>query len=144
MKVVKSSVKSVLTTRQRLYAEARELGLTQKAAAIKAGCPEKSAEAAGCRLEKHANVIEHRARLVAAKESPSQLHAENLTTDPLSWLETFIANPLKDDKLKVQVALGLLPYKHKKLGDQGKKDQQQEQALVVARGRGRAALTVVK
>lgn len=136
MEVVDKPVDRVLTIRQRLFAEARVLGLSMTDAAIKAGCPEKSARKAGSRLDKHPAVKAAIARLEAAKADPRSVPPEEVTTDPKEHLQAILKNPLADPKLKLEAAKALLPYVHKKLGDQGKKEQQQERAGEVA-GRGR-------
>ena len=53
----------MLTQQQRLYAEFRKEGLGKRAAAIAAGCPDKTAAQAGSRYEKNAGVQAHMRRL---------------------------------------------------------------------------------
>jgi phage terminase small subunit len=52
--------------------------------------------------------------------------------DPLAWLEKAMNNPRLDPKLRTDAAKALLPFKHAKLGEVGKKQQQKEKAGVVA------------
>lgn len=54
------------------------------------------------------------------------------TTDPAVFLERAMNNPKLDEKLRVDAAKALLPFKHAKLGETGKKDQQKKNAKEVA------------
>lgn len=133
-----------LTKQQRDYAEARFNGATIKEAALLAGCPAKSASQAGSRLEKHPNVIAHLGRL-KTKESdekpeagrdpiaPGQL--DDFYEDPKDLLRQVMNNKFEDTKVRLQAAVALLPYEHKKLGESGKKESSDEAAKGAAKGR---------
>lgn len=66
-----------LTDKKRRYAAARLAGKGIKAAAIEAGCPEKTAAQAGSRYEKDADVIAHMGRLRAAGAEDSGAESVN-------------------------------------------------------------------
>ena len=66
----------MITQQQRLYAEFRKEGLGKRAAAIAAGCPEKTAAQAGSRYEKNAGVQAHMRRLGFEPEVGSTVKKE--------------------------------------------------------------------
>lgn len=140
----------MLSVRQRLFAEAREQGLGITASAIQAGCPEKTAAQAGSRLDKHPAVIQHRERLrlgPPSAESRPQAVVEPQTKDPKEYLESVVASPTEDPRIKLEAAKALLPYTHKKLGDSGKKEQRRNAAAAGAEAgkfARRPRLSVVK
>lgn len=115
-------------------------------AAILAGCPEKSASQAGSRLEKHPNVIAYLARLkenesdnseVAGRDAPppGATGMGQFFDDPRDMLKHAMNNTLLEPKIRIQAAVALLPYEHKKLGETGKKEEQEGQAKTAAQGR---------
>ena len=55
--------------------------------------------------------------------------------DPMVLLERIIDNPLIDTKTRMEAAKALLPFKHQKLGEQGKKSAKQDAAAQAAGGR---------
>lgn len=63
---------------------------------------------------------------------PSDVFGDEETTDPVVFLERAMNNPKLDEKLRVDAAKALLPFKHAKLGETGKKDQQKKNAKEVA------------
>ena len=52
--------------------------------------------------------------------------------DPVHFLEAVMVNQTLDAKLRIDAAKALLPYKHHKLGEGGKKEQRNEAAKKVA------------
>ena len=70
----------MLTQQQRLYAEFRKEGLGKRAAAIAAGCPDKTAAQAGSRYEKNADVQDHMRRLGFEPEAEAALKKERPAT----------------------------------------------------------------
>lgn len=135
-----------LSDQQRKFAEARMNGLSIKDAAVFAGCPIKTASQAGSRLEKHPNVIAHLARLktkesdanpVAGRDAvaPSIANTMDFYEDPIEMLRHAMNDKMLDPKTRIQAAVALLPYEHKKLGESGKKEGQGEVAAGVAQGR---------
>lgn len=135
-----------LTEQQRKYAEARMSGLSVKNSALAAGCPEKTASQAGSRLEKHPNVVAHLSRL-KHKESdenpavgrdavdPVVASSMGFYEDPMEMLRHAMNDRLLEPKMRIQAAVALLPYEHKKLGESGKKEDQAETAKGAVKGR---------
>lgn len=52
--------------------------------------------------------------------------------DPIEFLEAIMLAPDLDAKLRIDAAKALLPYKHPKKGESGKKEQRNEDAKKVA------------
>lgn len=52
--------------------------------------------------------------------------------DPLLFLSGLVEDENADIKARLDAAKAMLPYVHPKLGEQGKKDAQQEQAEALA------------
>lgn len=135
-----------LTEQQRRYAEARMDGLGIRDAAIFAGCPEKTASQAGSRLEKHPNVVAHLARLkhVESETVPGSGHdaappgvdpAADDFEDPKEFLKHAMNDRRADLKTRMQAAIALLPFEHQKMGETGKKQQRDNEAGDVVKGR---------
>lgn len=55
-----------------------------------------------------------------------------LHTDPKAFLLAVMNDPGTEAKVRVDAAKSLMPFMHKKLGENGKKDQAQEEAQKVA------------
>lgn len=121
-------------------------GLGIRDAAIFAGCPEKTASQAGSRLEKHPNVVAHLARLKQVESetvpgagqdaAPSgvPLDAE-FYDDPKELLRHAMNDRKLDPKTRIQAAVALLPFEHQKMGETGKKQQRDNDAGDVVKGR---------
>ncbi|MCP1646982.1 terminase small subunit [Pseudomonas nitroreducens] len=135
-----------LTEQQRKFAEARMEGLSIRESAISAGCPEKSASQAGSRLEKHPNVLAHLARLKSIESEtvpgsgrdapPAGVSlGDEFYDDPKDLLKQAMNDRRLDAKTRIQAAVALLPFEHQKLGEGGKKDQKQQEAGHVVKGR---------
>lgn len=134
------------TRQQRLYAEARFAGAGRREAALAAGCPDKTATQAAAKLEKHPNVIAHLARLKqvesdtlpgAGRDAPPpdvELGGE-FFDDPKELLRHAMNDRRLDPKTRIQAAVALLPFEHQKLGESGKKQQQEKAAVGAATGR---------
>lgn len=134
----------MLTEQQRKYAEARFSGLGKRDSALAAGCPEKTASQAGSRLEKHPNVMAHLARLngaesdavpSAGRDAQPVLPAGEFYENPIDFLRAMMNDRTEDRKMRLQAATALLPYTNQKLGEGGKKGQQEKAADGAARGR---------
>lgn len=123
-----------ITKQQRSYAEARHQGASKKDAAIAAGCPERTAAQAGCRLEKNPRVIAHIKRLESV-ESGSIPVNKSFVSDPKDFLRSHMNDPLADSKERLQAAIALLPYEHVKVGESGKKVQKESDAKEAVQGR---------
>ena len=129
-----------LTEKKKAFALAKRKGKDNKEAAILAGCPEKTASAAGARLAKDPDVIAYLERL--EKATPEQVvkhdikplttnttieSAKNLA-DPLEFLESVYSDPVEDMALRVRAAQAALPYVHGKVAEKGKKETKAETA----------------
>ncbi|HGF9306065.1 phage-like protein [Acinetobacter baumannii] len=129
-----------LTEKKKAFALAKRKGKDNKEAAILAGCPEKTASAAGARLAKDPDVIAYLERL--EKATPEQVvkhDVKPLTTnttiqaaknlaDPLEFLESVYSDPIEDMALRVRAAQAALPYVHGKVAEKGKKETKAETA----------------
>ena len=139
-----------LTGKKRAFADAVLAGFSNKEAAIRAGFSEKTASAAGSRNVKDPDVKayldQRRAAGGAAGAGAPALSplADNLvdiptTSDPMEFLTNVMNEPTVDLRIRTDVAKAMLPFKHKKLGEGGKKDQVGERAKSVAGRFGQAA-----
>ncbi|EPA9108496.1 MULTISPECIES: hypothetical protein [Acinetobacter calcoaceticus/baumannii complex] len=129
-----------LTEKKKAFALAKRKGKDNKEAAILAGCPEKTASAAGARLAKDPDVIAFLERLEEATPEQAVKHevkplttnttieaAKNLA-DPLAFLESVYSDPVEDMALRVRAAQAALPYVHGKVAEKGKKETKAETA----------------
>ncbi|MPW44812.1 terminase small subunit [Acinetobacter guerrae] len=129
-----------LTEKKKAFALAKQKGKDNKEAAILAGCPEKTASAAGARLAKDPDVIAYLERLdEATPEQVVKHEVKPLTTsttiqasknlaDPLEFLESVYSDPVEDMALRVRAAQAALPYIHGKVAEKGKKETKAETA----------------
>jgi phage terminase small subunit len=142
-----------LTDQKRRYAEARMAGATKKQSAITAGCPEKTASQAASRYEKDADVKSFMARKnklesaadpeeVATVSVPSSEidiqedpYIPRQAADPMEYLILVMNDMEADPKQRLDAAKSLLPYKHQKLEDAGKKKAAQDAAQQASTGR---------
>jgi phage terminase small subunit len=145
-----------LTGKKRAFADAKLAGLSNKDAAIAAGYSAATASAAGSRLVKDQEVVNYLAE--RTKEVRKRAEAKAPATpvgkpdrppfdlasllhhsDPKAFLKAVMNEPMVDIKQRVDAAKSLLPFEHKKLGEGGKKEQQDEAARKVAGRFGQAA-----
>jgi len=132
-----------LTGKKRAFADAVLAGFSNKEAAIRAGFSEKTASAAGSRNVKDPDVkayLDQRRTTGGggSANTPAPLpQADDLvdipsTTDPMEFLTNLMNEPAADIRIRADVAKALMPFKHQKLGEGGKKDQKNENAKKVA------------
>lgn len=133
---------SRMTTKQRLYADARMTGLTQKESAIQAGCPEKTAEQAGSRYDKHKNVLAYWQRMgfcietkertpnkpAVAKRADRIMKSKDYGELGLSFLAEIVENDLEDPKLRQDSAKFLAKYALDKANSKTVKEQKEDGA----------------
>ena len=129
-----------LTEKKKAFALAKQNGKDNKEAAILAGCPEKTASAAGARLAKDADVIAYLERIESATPEQVVKHeVKPLTTfgtiqnadqrdDPLEFLKSVWKDPVEDMALRVRAAQAALPYIHGKVAEKGKKETKEDAA----------------
>jgi len=132
-----------LTGKKKAFADAKLAGKSNKEAAIAAGYSEKTAAAAGARLVKDVNIA---AYIAAAKEAPGrkgktddQAPTFNLSeamqhSDPMAFLKAAMNDLKLDPRMRIDAAKAMLPYTHRKLGEEGKKDERQKAAENAAKG----------
>ena len=141
-----------LTGKKRAFADAVLAGLSNKEAAISAGFSEKTASAAGSRNVKDPDVkayLDQRrqpAAVAGPNASPPPSPGDDTieippTEDPVEFLTKVMNEPAADLRLRIDAAKAMLPFKHKKLGEGGKKDE--KEAAAKAAGTGRFGLRVV-
>lgn len=139
-----------LTGKKRAFADAVLAGLSNKEAAIHAGFSEKTASAAGSRNVKDPDVkayLEQRRQSApsAGQKATPTLSPDDVaidippTADPVEFLTNVMNEPAADLRLRIDAAKAMLPFKHKKLGEGGKKEQAGEKAKTVAGRFGQAA-----
>ena len=132
-----------LTGKKRAFADAVLAGFSNKEAAIRAGFSEKTASAAGSRNVKDPDVkayLEQRradgggevAKVALPPPPADNLVDIPLTDDPMEFLTKLMNEPSADIRIRADVAKAMLPFKHQKLGEGGKKDQKNENAKKVA------------
>ena len=132
-----------LTGKKRAFADAVLAGFSNKEAAIRAGFSEKTASAAGSRNVKDPDVkayLDQRRGTCATgganvpKPPPQADEVVDIpsTTDPMEFLTNLMNEPAADIRIRADVAKALIPFKHQKLGEGGKKDQKNEDAKKVA------------
>lgn len=132
-----------LTEQKRRYAAARLSGLSKKAAAIEAGCPEKTASQAASRYEKDHDVQAAMGRAVAAQpdkekhEPPvdQSPHIPAPAAEPLEFMRKMMNDLMADPKLRLDAAKSLASFTVVKPGEAGKKDQQADAAKQAGLGR---------
>src|SRR5699024_1405540 len=101
----------------------------------------------GSRLEKHPNVLAHLGRLkslesdampAAGRDAPTPGAAGvdgEFFEDPKDMLKHAMNDRHLDPKTRLQAAIALLPFEHQKLGESGKKEQQDKAAQAAGKGR---------
>lgn len=150
-----------LTPKKRAFIEAVREGASNRDAAIAAGCPEKTASAAGSRLAKDPDVIAELHKLNAlgggvksvkavkaepGEDAPVEQPVEAETPgfdlaqalghrDPKDFLLAVMNDLGTEPKLRVDAAKALMPFVHQRRGEGGKKEQAKEKAAQVAAGR---------
>lgn len=141
-----------LTGKKRLFADAVLAGSTNKEAAIAAGYSPATAAQSGSRMAKDpaiaAYLAENRGAAPAASPAPASARpaappkgdepargAEKRYSDPADFLMDQMNDDRLDPRDRRDAAKALMPFKHQKLGEGGKKDQKQDAAKTAARGK---------
>lgn len=135
----------MLTAQKRKFALALMSGMSQKDAAIKAGYSEKSARSKGSQLAKDPEVIafirrkksekievddepEYRRNVytpavnITEERSPSVSSSTDQFEDPMDFLKWVMNNTACEIDVRKDAAKAMLPFKHPKMGETGKKD----------------------
>jgi phage terminase small subunit len=150
-----------LTPKKRAFIDAVRGGASNRDAAVAAGCPEKSASAAGSRLAKDRDVVLELQKLnalypnaggVKAVKGPGDVEQPGLPEDeaapetfdlargighrdPKDYLLAVMNDLGSEAKLRVDAAKALMPFMHQRKGEGGKKDQAKEKAAGAAQGK---------
>ncbi|MBG4162172.1 terminase small subunit [Pseudomonas aeruginosa] len=124
-----------LTEQKRRYAAARMSGMGKKAAAIEAGCPEKTAAQAASRYEKDPDVqaamgrqLKVAEKKVAATSVDPDPYIPARSDDPLEFMRQMMNDLEADPKLRLDAAKALAGFTIAKPGEKGKKEERQEKA----------------
>lgn len=131
-----------LTEQKRRYAAARLSGLGKKAAAIEAGCPEKTAAQAASRYEKDPDVQAAMGRqLKAADAKVDSVSADpapyipDKSDDPLEFMRQVMNDLQADPKLRLDAAKSLAAFTVAKPGEKGKKEEKADAAKSAGKGK---------
>lgn len=129
-----------LTDKQQVFVTNKAAGVNNRDAAIAAGYAEGSADVAAHRLMKKPAII---AAIKAAKKSTPGGDAPTMPkasyTDPLDFLADVMNHPQLPIAMRADAAFKMLPYKHARIGETGKKQTKKDNAAVIARGRHKFA-----
>jgi len=130
-----------LVGKMRAFANALLAGKSKKDAAIAAGYSSKTASAAGTRLAKDVRVVAYlaeRQKAASAGEKaapalpPFDPSNPILYTDPMAFLTAAMNDGTIPEKQRIEAAKALLPFKHRRLGEGGKKQEREDAAKNVA------------
>jgi phage terminase small subunit len=141
-----------LTGKQQAFADAVLAGSSNKEAAIAAGYSAKTASPAGSRLVKDKAVAKYLAangwiapvgQKLATVKRPAEPTPEvaegsadyGYTDDPQVLLIAMMNDTGLDARVRGDFAKALMPFKHKKLGEGGKKEEKQEAAEKASTGK---------
>ena len=130
-----------LTGKMRVFADAILAGKSKKDAAIAAKYSAKTASAAGTRLAKDPRVVAYlaeRQKAAAPGEKPTPaappFDPSNpiLYTDPMAFLTAAMNDGTIPEKQRIEAAKALMPFKHRRLGEGGKKQEKEDAAKNLA------------
>ena len=131
-----------LTEQKRRYAAARLSGLGKKAAAIEAGCPEKTAAQAASRYEKDLDVQAAMGRTLKAQEARVEVstagcdpYIPGQSDDPLEFMRQVMNDLEAEPRLRLDAAKSLAAFTVAKPGEKGKKEEKADAAKQAGRGR---------
>ena len=124
-----------LTEQKRRYAAARLSGMGKKAAAIEAGCPDKTAAQAASRYEKDPDVQAAMGRQLKAADTKFDTVSADpdpyipaKSDDPLEFMRQVMNDLEADPKLRLDAAKSLAAFTVAKPGEKGKKEERADAA----------------
>lgn len=132
-----------LTVKQKAFVDHKIAGLNNSQAVIAAGYSATGAKQTAQGLLKHPKV---KAALRGAAKKPAKIDADELTNkvmprqkydDPITFLEDLMNHPAMPVAVRADAAKQLLPYKHARIGETGKKESKVERAKNVVKGKFR-------
>jgi phage terminase small subunit len=129
-----------LTDKQQAFVTNKAQGCTNRDAAISAGYAVGSASVAADKLMAMPAI---RAALKAAAKAPPGVETKTVNApamprakyaDPITFLEDVMNHQQLPVAMRADAAKQLLPYKHARMGETGKKQTKKENAQAIARG----------
>ena len=143
-----------LTKKQQEFVINKAAGVKNKEAAIAAGYSAKTADTIAARMMGLAHIKKAIAKakrdMRAGVTAKPDVHEDDLDTeakkrrmpkakyhDPIAFLEDVMNHKYLPVAMRADAAKQLLPYKHARIGEKGKKESAKERAGEIARGRGR-------
>jgi phage terminase small subunit len=130
-----------LTDGKHRFAVAKLDGKSNKEAAVAAGYSERTASQAGSRLVKDKDVLAYLERHALAGSPPARepgapprYEVVIEYSDPMEYLTHAMNDKMLEDKLRIQAARALIPFKHAKKGEAGKKEALLEAAKAAGGG----------
>jgi phage terminase small subunit len=138
-----------LTQKKKAFAQAKHDGADNRQAALFAGYSQESASQAGSRLAKDSDVISHIEQLANVKAQPKNVKAalpeQTAATevkraafaceDPMDKLMEYMN--CGDPEVEFEAAKVLMPYKHGKVAEKGKKETKADEAKNAAKSGGK-------
>lgn len=131
-----------LTVKQRKFVQAKLQGKSNKDAAIEAGYSERSAGMMGSQLMQNPTIKVCLDSLIqsdlgdggASMPLVSAVLEQELEkfADPLEYLRSVYTDHRQPEKLRIEAAKAALPYVHGKVGDVGKKQSREDEAIDIA------------
>ena len=128
-----------LTPKQSEFVSNKAAGLSHRDAAIAAGYSSSAAEATATKLMRNPairNAIKAAENTlgvaIPAADKNAMPRAEY--TDPITFLEDVMNHQQLPVAMRADAAKQLLPYKHARMGETGKKETKKENARAIARG----------
>lgn len=133
---------SKLTEKQHKYAEHRAAGVAKSQAARLAGYTGHNHDVQAAKLEKHPEIRKLIASLkkgsrTAEREQDGGDQKPKLKSNyksPAEFMEDCMNNPKLADSVRWASAKELLPYKHARIGEKGKKDNDNDKAKTTTEG----------
>lgn len=129
-----------LNSKQAAFAENKAAGLTNKDAAIAAGYAQKAAQQTATKLMQHPGIkaaIKAATKTTPGGDAPTMPKASY--SDPLDFLADVMNHPQLPIAMRADAAFKMLPYKHARIGEVGKKQTKKDNAAAIARGRHKFA-----
>lgn len=80
----------------------------------------------------------------ATRDANEAAAALPVCDDPLQWLQTLMADPRQDVRMRVDAAKALLPFLHRRPREAGKKDEAEKAAKCASKGRFRTGAPPLK
>lgn len=123
---------SKLTDRQQRFVANKAAGVKNREAAIAAGYSRNTADVQASNLLRRpaikAAITSAQAAGAASPRGSVEVMPRSHYADPMAFLEDVMNHELLPVALRIDAAKQLLPYKHGRIGEKGKKEQAKERA----------------